>query len=86
MEHVATLGVSVHPDYWGRGVATRLMKSAIRLAKKKELRRLEIETLSENKAMRRVAEKAGFKLECIRKDRIMKEESYHSEASYFMLL
>ncbi len=86
MEHVASLGVSVHPDYWGRGIATRLIKSAIKLAREKEFRRLEIETLAENTAMRRAAVKAGFKLERIRKDRILKDGSYHDEASYFMLL
>jgi len=86
MEHVATLGVSVHPDYWGRGVATRLIKSAIKLAGQKGFRRLEIETLAENKAMRRVAVKAGFRLERIRKDRIIKNGEYHDEASYYMLL
>ena len=85
-EHVATLGVSIHPDYWGKGIATRLVRSAIKTARKKDLRRLEIETLSENTAMRRVAEKTGFQLECIRKDRISKDGLYHDEASYFMLL
>jgi len=85
-EHVASLGVSVHPDFWGRGIGTRLMKSAIKTAGKKGLRRLEIETLSDNTAMRRVAEKTGFDLECIRKDRILKDGSYHDEATYFMLL
>lgn len=86
MEHVATLGVSVHPDYWGKGIATRLIDSAIRLSRERRLRRLEIETLAENTAMRRVAVKAGFKLERIRKDRILKDGSYHDEAAYFMLL
>lgn len=86
MEHVASLGVSVHPSYWEKGVATQLIKSAIELAKEKGFRRLEIETLSENTAMRHVAEKLGFKIESIRKNRIQKDGSYHDEASYFLLL
>jgi len=86
MEHVASLGLSVHPDYWGKGVATQLIKSAISLAGEKGLKRLEIETLAENHGMRRAAEKTGFKLECIRKDRILKDALYHDEASYFLLL
>jgi RimJ/RimL family protein N-acetyltransferase len=86
MRHVASIGISVNPDYWGKRVATRLMKSAIRLAKKRKLRRLEIETLSDNTAMRHLAEKTGFKLERIRKDRVLKDGEYHDEASYFMLL
>jgi len=86
MEHVAGIGISVHPDYWGNGIATQLIESAVDIAKNKGLRRLEIETLSENTAMRHVAEKLGFILESIRKDRIQKDVSYHDEASYLMLL
>ncbi len=86
MEHVASLGVSVHPDYWGSGIATQLVKFAIEMAKMKGLKRLEIETLSENMAMRRIAKKLGFKLESIRKNRIQKNGSYHDEASYSLLL
>ena len=86
MQHVAGVGVSVHPQYWGNGIATQLIEFAIDTAKAKGIRRLEIETLAENSAMRRVAEKAGFKLESIRKNRIQKDEAYHDEASYFLLL
>ncbi|MCS7120021.1 MAG: GNAT family protein [Nitrososphaerota archaeon] len=86
MEHVATIGVSVHPDYWGNGIATKLVESAIALAEKEGIVRLEIETLADNKAMRHVAEKLGFKLESIRKLRVQKEGKYHDEASYYMLL
>lgn len=86
MEHVASIGVSVHPDYWGKEIATRLIKSAIGLAKEQGFKRLEIETLAENAAMRHVAEKLGFKLESLRKNRIQKDGSYRDEASYFLLL
>ena len=85
MQHVAGVGVSVHPDYWGNGIATQLIEFAIDTAQAKGIKRLEIETLAENSAMRRVAEKAGFKLESIRKNRIQKDEAYHDEASYFLL-
>lgn len=86
MEHVASVGISVHPDYWGKGIAARLIKSAIELAKEKGFKRLEIETLAENAAMRHVAEKLGFKLESLRKNRIKKDGSYRDEAAYFLLL
>jgi len=86
MEHVASIGISVHPDYWGNGIATSLIEAAIRLAKEKGFARLEIETLSDNAAMRHVAEKLGFKLESIRKYRVQKDGEYHDEAAYFMLL
>ena len=86
MEHVATIGVSVHPDYWGKGVATHLTISAIELARKKGIRRLEIETLAENVSMRSVTERLGFKQESVREERIHKDGAYHDEVSYSMLL
>jgi RimJ/RimL family protein N-acetyltransferase len=86
MDHVATIGVSVHPDFWGKGIATHLIRAAIKLAKKSGILRLEIETRSDNVAMRHVAEKAGFKLEKIRRKRIQKDGTYYDEASYYLLL
>lgn len=86
MDHVATIGVSVHPDFWGKKIATRLLKAGIKLAKRNELLRLEIETRSDNMAMRHVAEKSGFKLEKIRRKRIKKNGSLFDEASYYLLL
>ncbi len=86
MEHVASIGISVHPDYWGKGVATQLIKFGIELSKTKGLKRLEIETLSNNVGMRRVAERVGFKLESVREKRVQKNGSYFDEVLYFMLL
>lgn len=86
MEHVASIGISVHPEYWGRGIATELIKAAIELARRKGLRRLEAETLSANTAMRHVVEKLWFTLECLRKKRVLKAGLYHDEAAYFLLL
>ncbi len=86
MDHVASIGVSIHPDFWGKGICKRLMRMAIRLAKKNGIMRLEIETRADNYAMRHVAEKVGFKLEKIRRKRIHKNGNYYDEASYYMLL
>lgn len=86
MEHVASIGISVHPDHWGKGVATQLVKFGIEMSKAKGLKRLEIETLSNNVGMRRVAERLGFKLESVREKRVQKNGSYFDEALYYMLL
>jgi ribosomal-protein-alanine N-acetyltransferase len=86
MHHVASIGVSVHPDYWGQGVATQLIKSAIELARVNGFRRLEIETLLENVPMKRITEQLGFKLESLRKERVNKDGVYHDEVVYSMLL
>lgn len=86
MEHVASVGISVHPDDWGKGVATRLIGSAVELAREKGFKRLEIETLAENLGMRRAAEKLGFKYEGVRLKRIWKDGAYHDEVLYSLLL
>lgn len=86
MRHVGSVGISVHPDYWRKGVATELIRSAIELAGKKGFKRLEIETVAQNLGMRRVAKKTGFKLEGIRPKRLLKDGIYCDEAAYFMLL
>ncbi|MEM2110600.1 MAG: GNAT family N-acetyltransferase [Candidatus Bathyarchaeia archaeon] len=86
MKPTASIGISVHPDYWKKGIATQLMKSAIEISREKGFQRLEIETMAENMAMRRVAEKLGFKLETVRKNSIKKNGSYHDEVVYYLLL
>ena len=86
MEHVASIGISVHPYYWGKGVATQLVKFGIEMSRAKGLERLEVETLSNNVGMRRVAEGLGFKLESVREKRVQKNGSYFDEVLYVMLL
>lgn len=85
-EHVRSIGISVHPEYWGRGVATRLVKEAIELARKIGTERVMIETLEENIAMRRVAEKLNFKLEGVRENKVFKDGSCHNEYVYSLRL
>lgn len=79
-KHIGEVGITVHPDYQGMGIGTKLLKTAIELAKKKDFERLEADTLVNNKPMIRIAEKAGFKLEAIRKMRIKKNGKYLDEA------
>lgn len=86
MAHVASVGISVHPNFWGKGVANSLMNAAKILAKEKGYKRLEVETLAKNVGMRRTAEKAGFKFEGTRVKRIFKDGSYRDEVAYFFLL
>lgn len=70
----------------GKGVATHLIRSAVELAREKGFKRLEVETLAENVAMRRAAEKLGFKYEGLRVKRIWKDGAYHDEVSYYLLV
>jgi len=85
-ERMTSIGISVHPDYWGRGIATNLIKEAIKLARENGVKKLVIETLEENSAMKHVAEKLGFKLETVRKGKIFKDGTYHDEDVYSLRL
>ena len=59
---------------------------ACKLAKSEGFSRLEVDTLVKNKAMRRVAEKAGFILEGVRKMRFNMNGRYEDEALLALLL
>jgi RimJ/RimL family protein N-acetyltransferase len=85
-ERVGGIGVSIHPDYWGRDIATKLVRRSIELAKALNIRKLIIETVEENVAMRRVAEKLGFELKCIRENKLFKNGSRHNEYVYSLRL
>jgi len=85
-EQTTSIGISVHPDYWGRGIATNLIREAVKLAREKGVKKLIIETLEENSAMKHVAEKLGFKLETVRKGKIFKDGTYHDEDVYLLRL
>ncbi|MBS7610715.1 GNAT family N-acetyltransferase [Candidatus Bathyarchaeota archaeon] len=86
VENTTSIGISVHPDYWNRGIATNLIREAIKLAKEKGVKKLIIETLDENSAMKHVAEKLGFKLETVRKGKIFKDGIHHDEDVYSLQL
>jgi len=86
MKHVGVVGITVHSDYWRRGFGTKLLKAGIECAREEGFIRLEADTLAKNKAMRRIAEKLGFKLEGIRKMRIRLNNKYEDEALLALLL
>jgi RimJ/RimL family protein N-acetyltransferase len=64
---VGDVGLSVHPNYWGRGFGTSLLKAAVKKAKAEGFSKLELETLKSNRAMLRVAEKVGFNVKNVEK-------------------
>lgn len=62
--HAATLGMSVHPDYWNRGVGSALMEAVIDLADNwLNLKRVELEVNVDNSAGVRLYEKFNFEVE-----------------------
>jgi putative acetyltransferase len=62
--HSASLGMSVYPDYWGRGVGSALMAAVVDLADNwLNLQRIELEVNTDNPAGVRLYEKFGFVVE-----------------------
>jgi len=84
--HVGDVGIMVHPDYQCKGIGTTLLKAGIDLAREKGFKRLEADTLAENKAMRRTAGKAGFQLEGLRRKAMNMHGQFKDEALYALLL
>lgn len=85
MSHIGEIGIAVHPSHQRMGVATQLLEAGVSLAKTRDFKRLEADTLAHNTAMRRLLEKTGFELEGIRKKRIKRDGKYFDEACYAIL-
>jgi putative acetyltransferase len=63
VKHRAEVGWGVHPDYAGRGIATKMTSALIKEAKHLGFKRLEAEAAVKNIASVKLAKKLGFKIE-----------------------
>jgi len=64
MQHVASCGVSVHPDYWNRGVGSALIAAVVNLADDwLNLKRVELEVYVDNAPAIHLYEKFDFVIE-----------------------
>lgn len=62
--HKASMGMMVHPAYWGKGIGSRLMAAIIDLADNwLNVQRLELEVNTDNPAAVRLYRKFGFEIE-----------------------
>jgi putative acetyltransferase len=67
LSHSAGFGLSVHPDFWGRGVGSRLMEAMLDLADNwLNLHRVWLEVYTDNPTAVRLYEKYGFEIEGVR--------------------
>lgn len=82
----ANIGYWVASPYAGKGVATAAVKLAMQFGFiDVGFARLEIVTLVENAASRRVAEKVGAKFECIARNRLSGWGKSHDAAVYSLI-
>ncbi len=66
--HSASIGMGVHPDYWGRGVGSALMETVLDLADNwLNLKRVELDVYTDNPAGVGLYEKFGFEVEGTRR-------------------
>lgn len=81
--HAAGLGMSVHPDFWSRGVGTALLQAIVDLADNwLNISRLELTVFIDNAAAIHVYEKAGFRIEGTHRAYVFRDGEYVD--TYFM--
>lgn len=69
--HRVDFGWVVHPDYQKKGVATNLLKTALKFAKSKGFKKAEAELAVKNKSSEKLSKKLGFKIEGRKKDGLL---------------
>lgn len=83
MRHRGEMGWGVHPDYRGRGIATRLVKAVISEAKRRGFKKVQCEVSVRNIASIRIAKKCGMKIEGRRKAGILLDNGTYSDTYIF---
>ena len=74
MRHRIDCGWGVHPDYQGQGIATKLLDTLLKYAKRKGFKRMEAECAVENVASWKLAKKYGFKIEGTKKKALLTDD------------
>jgi putative acetyltransferase len=76
-QHSADCGLSVHPDYWNRGVGSALVAAMLDLADNwLDLKRVELEVFYDNAAAIHLYEKFGFVIEGTKRMYAFREGEY----------
>lgn len=65
--HIGEISWGVHPDYFKKGIATKLVNTITKEAKKRKFIRVEADVAKNNIASVKLAKRCGFKIEGIKK-------------------
>ena len=74
--HVAMLGMSVLAPHRGLGIGSRLLEAGIAWAAQADLRKIQLEVMSNNPRAQALYEKHGFELEGARKKVVLVDGDY----------
>lgn len=72
--HRVDCGWSIHPDYFGQGIGTKMLSYMLDYLKKKGFKRAEAEMAIVNKASWKLALKCGFKIEGTKKKALLTDD------------
>jgi RimJ/RimL family protein N-acetyltransferase len=83
--HRGSIGLSIHPDFWSRGIGSHLLQALIAQAQASaELRSLEASVLANNPYSERLFRSAGFRLEAVHHEAVLIDGNYIDE-KFFVL-
>ena len=77
LKHVGSLGMMVHPEFWGQGVGSALMEAMMDVADNYlMLVRVELEVFTDNQRAIRLYERFGFETEGVRRMAAVRQGRY----------
>ena len=85
VQHVGVLGVGVHPDHRGQGIATQLMQTAIAKAWDNGLTRIELTVRSDNATAIALYQHHGFAQEGLLRQGFLVDGAYFDVISMALL-
>lgn len=81
----AHIGYTIHNPYWGRGYATECARALVELGfGRLNFHRLEAYINLDNPASKRVAQKAGFAFECVRRGFVLEDGVWTDNEIWFI--
>lgn len=67
IKHTATFVIGVEQAHWGKGISSSLMTEMFHWVEKNEIKRIELEVVSENKRAIELYKKYGFEVEGVKR-------------------